>query len=96
MPDVFDDIDKFSWFHPGDVLMIKDTQGLVVAYGVPGGEEESEGYRVPDEMPPKKMEPEWGSVADPLPMPKHTNPSPGKPCLGCEWVGLKRRIADAS
>lgn len=32
---------------------------------------------------------------DPLPEPKHTSLSVGRPCLGCEWLTLRRKIADA-
>lgn len=34
MPDLFDNLEDYSWFSPLDVLIIRDAEGNAVAYGV--------------------------------------------------------------
>jgi hypothetical protein len=78
------DPDDYDWHHPGDVLTVHDGDFNVIAYGVP-----SSSVAVPTSEPEDRP-----YTTPPLPRPPHNN-EVGEKCLGCEWVGLKRRMQDA-
>lgn len=86
------DMDGYAFYRPDELVTVlaaieADGEREVIAYGVPTSEPVP---AAPHPLPVIAEDPDPA----PLPMPKHTNGVGGK-CLGCEWIGLRRRIRDA-